>query len=945
MEHLSLEIFDLEGTGSKYATLPGNASINITDTSEIFASGDVWTHEFKLSVDDNEHIFGSAADMHGSRLHDQLHRRRARLWVEGLPLFLGYLMLGDEAEVGADGSVSVTFESGQKTFDDLIEGAKASQVPMMGDVMIGMALWRKRWTRFRARLTASAAYGVLIPVSGDVVRKGAVGDDKDVFTFEADGEKDNNAVQEYPRMVFPKGRFVSWNDNATVETVDCVNTDDIYTEDADGTPTNPYCNTALCYQKYGYEKISKYGAKEEPDYSAEPEAQRGYEYMPASRVNSAPNFFVIYWIRALMKHLGIHVEENQMMGMEDLRRLFFVNTRCAYEEPARLRTLSGSELDDPEVQRYGRFWCGSSVYDRPLVPEHLHPERAVNVEESGFVAKDVQRRDEYPALLGDITLTIRKVEEWTDGEKKEYIKNNNYFHRAYATGDCFPDVEISEVIKAIEDGFGVRFLFSDNYRRVRIVLLRNVLRSTGVQTIDCDVTGESKVDNCIRGFRMTYGDVDDTQFHYKGFDDKLPRKQELWTDTADRHDYSHWKTDAVYADLINRVSAFDKTCYVTPETGNAYIIKIDKDAKRYDDLHPSVFEGAGYMDAMDGDCTGGDNTVKTVTLGFRPAIMNDLNMDEERGKDGKAPVAKQRFALFVEEEMRPRRLDLGDLAAPASYNDPDADYKVDGVLYKEDGEVTDEYVGYTGGTGVVKPGEFAIRSDMFASGSNATVDLEWLGFHVIADFGFDGHINEGYRLYLQDNYEPNDEGVSPIEKHDWGLTLCIMRGSGDDAGIKEEFDPDDHEGNNTWEVVPGSNVTAHPDTCDCYGNLWDYNGVQAGVGDTEGRFSLKLRAEKPNPYFDPTQPESAANRRYLEITNQALRGRGLCDKFYKEYSKFIREARVARRTVPMTLAQLLAIDKTVKVRVGDITGFVRKMEYSVSNDTGLGMVTMEILYI
>ena len=59
----------------------------------------------------------------------------------------------------------------------------------------------------------------------------------------------------------------------------------------------------------------------------------------------------------------------------------------------------------------------------------------------------------------------------------------------------------------------------------------------------------------------------------------------------------------------------------------------------------------------------------------------------------------------------------------------------------------------------------------------------------------------------------------------------------------------------------------------------------------------------------------------------------------------MRNARIAKMTVRMELAQLLSIDKAKRVRVGDITGFIRKMEYQVSNQSGLGLVTMEIMYI
>ena len=47
----------------------------------------------------------------------------------------------------------------------------------------------------------------------------------------------------------------------------------------------------------------------------------------------------------------------------------------------------------------------------------------------------------------------------------------------------------------------------------------------------------------------------------------------------------------------------------------------------------------------------------------------------------------------------------------------------------------------------------------------------------------------------------------------------------------------------------------------------------------------------------------------------------------------------------MTLAQLIALDKTKRVSVGDITGFVRKMQYSIGNKDGLGLVSMEVMYI
>ena len=956
MEHLSLEIFDTAGTGSKYAVLPENTSITITDTSEIFASGDVWSYSFQLNVFANAHIFGTSGDIRGSRLHEQINKRRARLWVEGIPMYLGYLKLDDEVDVGEDGDVDVIFESGQKTFEQKIEGAKANQVPMMNDVPIGMALWRERGSYHYLQMKARGKIGSLISYDGEGMMD--LGDESLFYTpwvrdhwdvrgvgFTVDGNY--MSVQRWPRMVYPKGVFSNPKTTQSKE-INCLNTDSPYMEDENGTPTHPYCNIALCYQKYGYQKKNEVGDINY-DYSGEPEAEREYELMPANRVNSAPNFFVIYWLRSLMHYLGIHIDENQMMDVEDLRRLFFVNTKCSYKEVK--HTPDSGVTFYEEEPSHPVF---SACYERAIM----------QVEESGLKVDELQV--DGPHVVGSDGQHDFDPSNWQ--LEKVLIdvvsdQPSNYerieFHEAMASSDCFPNVDISEVIKGLESGFGIRLLFSDNYQRVRIILLRNIFRSKDTQNIECDIESVEKVENSTRGFRMTYGNTEDTHFYYKGFADKLPHKKELWPDTSDTHDYSKWGLNEEYSNLYDKVSAFNKTCYVTPKTGNAYGVKIDKEAKRYDDLHPSLFEFAGFMDAKDGDCTGEEETIETINVGFTPIIMNDLNYKKEKDK----ATTEQRFALFVDEKMRPRRPDLGD---GVDYNDADAAYYVPKgsapagrkALYDDNSPAANMKK-----DGIVKPGEFAIASDAEAplSASQLAYPLKaritfyspWPQYYHIrprfvyydVTFGLEGHINEGYRLYLQDNYEPNDDGVSPIETHEWGLTLGIMRGSGSDSRVDYNGDPDDAEGNDTWEVMPGSGATAHPDTCDCYGREWDYNGEQEGIGDTDGRISLKLRAEKPNPYFDPKQPESENNRRYLEIEDENLRRRGIADQFYKEYSYWVRNARICKMQVAIGIAQLQNIDKTKRVKIGDITGFVRKMQYSVSKQTGLGLVTMEIMYI
>lgn len=1207
MEHFALEVFDLptvenpNPTGSQYATLKPNASITITDTSEIFGNGDVWSYSFTLNAKANSHIIGTGEDIHGSRLHKVLNKRKTRLWVDGIPLYTGYLKTGSEVSLNANGDVTVTFESGRKSFDNMIEGGKANQVPLLKDVEIGMALHRSRYDIVRIWYDIVATQN-----NGDISRYGTS------LSSAFYGELEDNSVQEFPRMVFPTGKFISQTDGSVWEE-NLVNVDQPYTESDNGTPTHPYCNVALCYQQYDYKKKTTSG-NVETDYSSEPEAQRGYEYMPANRVNSAPNFFVIYWLRCLMKHLGIYIEENQMMEVEDLRRLFLVNTNCDYEEPVKLKTGT----DETVTRRFGKYyWDGGPSWAAGwIIPEVFLPGENIDETKSQLFMENIVF--DGPSMKFGID-GLREI-DWGysdilgNNSTDDYVGHNNLFHKAFATSKCFPNVDVSEIINALETGFGVRFLFSNNTSRVRIVLLRNIFNDKNVQTLNAEIVdSDVKVDNNICGFRMTYGKSNDTAFYYKGFADKMTHTKELWKEDSDKHDYSKWNLNADYRNIIKNVSAFDTTCYVTNNNGNAYGIKVQKGVKSFNELYPSVFEYAGFMDAEDGDCSGEEDTIKTVTVGFTPAIMSDVNADEERQEI----TDVQRFALFVDEKMSPRRFQFS-----TDYNDPTLVYPTNS-LYAQNSSARGMMNG-----GFVMPGLFAVGADYHVSTKmERDLNVFYNGKNHYHKLSYDltGVLHVRHFLYLQDNFEPNDDGLSPIETHDWGLTLGIMRGSGKDAHIYEYDDPEDNE-NSAWGIWPGSNETSHHDTCDSYGRLWDYNGERDGIDDqgnetvtistpeeakqlmatlwpysnfdlthrsstdyltrvyslnlrgshrvtiatrtasrvimdedkhipnanniswpnyyceyflyepgataqdlffndtkgayvlidvdgsserdqllldlqllayangpsvtfsidkvlgTYGRFSLKLRAEKPDPYFDAslgnvvTTKEDAAKAmkciyktantnlltrprvsgslmqaagwnfatddyatlysqglgvecsdrkvheilwtpirengtvlspaqlqsyvdgfnglaksaivskdtehlildidttearaetlhqlqelyyadddtgrridissyRYLPITNKSLRGRGLADQFYKEYSYWVRNARIVKRTVRMTLAQLTTIDKTKRVTVGDVTGFIRKMQFTVSNESGLGNVTIEIMYI
>ena len=1209
MENLSLEVFDLEGTGSKYAVLDPDATITITDTSEIFASGDVWSHSFTLNVHANSHIFGTSGDLHGSRLHEQINKRRARLWVEGLPLFLGYLKLDDEVEVDAEGNVDVGFESGQKTFEEMIEGTSATEVSV-GDVVIGVALNRKRTVETTSPGYSFTLDGLAAYAEKDESLKPVVNYPLDFRGIALPGEKCYTAyTQRWPKMVKSHGTIY----NSAMQ----VDSKDDYTNVQ--TPYDaghPFCNINICYP---FKAKNKAG---------EEMVARGYTVRLAhgkptthggdneTRYNNAPNFYLLYWVDRLFKDLGIHITENQAKDVEDLRRVFMLNYGCHYEEIENDSEYFDSDshatpADKPDgtpmLSRYGQYYI--RVVDQPendgdkryLLRKDWWTACMAMDPDNGHVSSSTSK-----LLLRDIELTVNG-ENKPVGSSAECKATGSYFwstisgtslfsprlklndmersgdgvysaYLAYATGDNYPHVEISEIIEAMKSMFGVRLLFNNDYSTVRIVMLRNIFRNQEVQDIDCEIEDkDEKVENCIRGFRMTYGKgKDDTSFYYKGFADLFNRKSKTWKDTSDKHDYSQWDLDADYDEIKQHVSAMNKICYVTPVNGNAYGVKVDEDENV---LFPSLLEYADFMDAEDGDCSQFEEdgkTVEEISINATPVIMNE--------------TGTVYASLFS-----------GDMKAPAPVNIPE---DVNGKQSEQP---------FIDATTTI--GTFArITNTGSVAYDSGTLSKDGTTFRIKANI--DAYSCEGFAIRMEDNYAISNGGT-PFDEADPGLCFGIMRSSGDDAFVRYYDDPDDDEDNNqndAWEVVPGSGAVSHPDTCNNYGNLWNYDGKvvintasqavsylhvffpnshaefnnsagyingprlmdvtdnvgkihhvlfdkqrtngstatqvitmpelkeyisalsghstayimamdaadkkliieldssderswtlimltyiaygggsgpyeidENGVGVQYGRFSLKLRAEKLNPYYIPSLPDivstkqeagiamtklyttsntdllnrpvvsnatmraagwdcpgdgyatvysmgygvqcsdgmvheilwtpirtstfvmtrqelmnyialfnglsidrvkavdkerlrlildidtteqraevlhelqaiyyaedegsvgsvdiTPVNPRYLSIDNENLRGRGLCDQFYKEYSYWVRNARIVKRTVHMELAQLLSIDKTKKVRVGDITGFIRKMQYTVSNQTGLGDVTMEIMYI
>lgn len=1002
MEHLALEVFNLSGTGSQFANLPDDAAITITVTSQVFGTGSVWSHSFKLNISANVHLFGSAGEIHGAYLHDQLDGRRARLWVEGIPMYYGYLRLSDEVDVDDDGNVDVSFEGGQKTFDDMLEGMSARDVSV-GDVEIGVAINRKRSLQISSTTPMKYTLEGLIPL----VANSTDANLKELATQTFEWNVLSSAVTTWRTMLWPKfvlshGYVRSDPSDSLGELRDWTNVQTPY--DA----AHPFCNINICYpfkswsadgaEQSGRGYILRAGHSDPTDIPWDlTDVQGGGDGQ--TRYNNAPNFYLLYWIDRLFNDLGVTVTENQAKDVEDLRRVFLLNFGCHYEEIDTDINVESSATPSDKLDRYGQYYVMLSASNNRTYRDH---------DDRGKVLAHhvtIKRGDEIIFSSDSVPGTVSDMGNYRLNNSGQWILAPNHSavpsqflmlsaYKAYATSENYPNVDAKEIISSMESAFGVRFIFSNDYKRVRIVLLRNLFRSHEIQELHADVISSTKQENSIRGFRLTYGgDDEDTSYNFKD-----------WKDPILTNSY----------DTIRQAGAqaFNKKLYITPNNGNAYRVKIDEEE---DLLFPSPFEVGAFNPAEDGDCKGEDDTIEEVAISAKPVVMN---------------AVRDAYAVLF----------TGDMKAPTSPYTPNTPMsEVAAQAYLKTVHVSHTY-----------KEDLSIQADL------------------------DVFIKEGYALRMADNYDLSGDGTSPLDSADPGLMFGVMRSSGSDSYIQYLLDTLDGEGNDWWEAIAGSGAIDHPDTCDPYGKLWDYNGgefimggaaaataalvtlsrlfgdsnalflsdgyingagifylyddngvrhrallvtsytnrrmmypmdyytypdylsghsvsdmlaldasgtgglrnliveidsseercntlielcrrafgpvtddmyIDNGVGSQYGRFSLKLRAEKPNAAFDPSLPEDDTNRRYLSITNPNLRHRGLADQFYKEYSHWIRHGRIAKMPVHLGIAELSTLDDTVKVHVGDVIGFIKKMQYSVSKKSGLGMTEMDVLYI
>lgn len=299
--------------------------------------------------------------------------------------------------------------------------------------------------------------------------------------------------------------------------------------------------------------------------------------LEAKRSYSGVCFYVMYLIDLVMKKLDIGVDKNEMLDVEDLCRLAFFSTRCEVKS-GESRTIQYADV---------------------ISESFIGPSFSLEVKVTG--GKGIV------PIMGtfrnsDFTYSVRDV---------------------YATNANFPDLEVKDVIEDLQNAFGVRFVYDERDRLMRIYLLRNIFQNRETNTLDVDILSCAVTKEKNKGYRITYGQDDDTTFNYT--------------------DYTNVSEKDGYLEILKMgQSAYDTTCYIDRITGNAYRIKVNKDTGS----DPSLFEVGGFRDY---ETEGADpEEAEEIKLSFSPVIVNDISGASTSQMASEGKEAQQGLAVFAD---------------------------------------------------------------------------------------------------------------------------------------------------------------------------------------------------------------------------------------------------------------------------------------------------------
>ena len=931
MSHLCIKT----PTGS--LALPPDFSLDIEEQNPMFNEKDMFSLPVQIPKEGNLHLLKNMFARKSPLRPISLEDTQMEVIAEGIPFRFGHISTSDGEEM--TDSISVNME-GNSALRDLIGDMSLKDVRVDDDLVIG-----KKVSEIEVESKIKA-----------VLRLGRSGPDHldlDVET-PVDGNKG-----EYISHFQPQALGFSKPMNINV---------------SQAFPDMPYCNARVAYKRYGTE------VDDDGNRTTSSEVEYGYygpyEVLDAERQQSGICWYVLYILRKAFEQLGVAYDDSELLAIEDMRRLCFFTTKCTYDEGDSAGFFSDSVNED-KMQRMNawiaqqlQFAVGeeldiymnigaNDVSDEAKVQKLDIPDgslvtrsqgRAKIIAPAQYAGKQLPYSEPIPeghaVVVGDTPIrrsggqidirfnvdwritppdetpidipagTVVTVEYSDDCDFMAWVKQHQVLSCScrlrymLANSQNLPDENLTTVLESMEAQFGVRFVYDAEKHSVKACLLRNMYRDhdAPIEFVG-KVIEMNKIAEKIKGVKIGYGSESDDKEQRDNLRDMI-KDYDLDYDYIDYPvplDAGGTKgmagvvkasetivSNGQYAKcLAAGATNTDNVCYIDSKTGNAYRVKISSEYTSVKDMKPAFFEAGAYVGVRLGDCSDEDCT-ETFASSFIPVPLNDVNFE-------RVQMAADNASDQTNPDNQPLLCAFVDEDMEHPYLPQYLDYPFDKMTFID--------------------------------------------------------VTVRCKLTLHEAYDTSgsDDGNSPLQTVDWGLTIGIMRGAGNNA-TTEIYDHDyDGFGTAKYAQVVGTYALT-ADCMDAMGNYYDYNGSDDGLGGGE-RFSLKPRAYK-TPVWAPDGQYVNEDTQVVSLyTEDTWSGgavgvgeivkydktRGWVDRFMMEHARAILDRRKFIVRAVTTVAFLADLPRHWHKRfniLGEI-GYINKVNYKLSAEKGLEDVEIE----
>ena len=924
-----------------------DTSISIELKNPLFNDTEMFSLPIELPIEGNRHVLKNVDDVSSDIRPVSYEHTQMQIIAEGVPLASGASIIQEDEQL--EDSLALNVDASTQSFADLISDLKCNEVPIPSKYKDQLLIGEKI-----DDVSVSVNYKteVEIKYQGKKGNKkyGSVGDDYTTestfspqalgFSYPAQCKETGNLHEAVllKTYTYPNGNSVKIPDVQT----SYINVSDAY-------PQKLFCNARVCYAHHDLnddgttsDKIVQYSTQRKgEDPNNKNREQEMYEdrgpiwVLDANRPQSGICFYMLFFLDCLFEYLGVQFDKSALENIGDMKRLCFFTTKCAYDtKPLYARSYYtkedeavkaglkqegdvkegffqkqvNSEKDVKNLFEDVNKWLDSRGCGGTLKLDNPKDKNVQEVKYRKVTYKIVEKPHNGPFYNGGVfkdTEVVTVVDDWetvTVGKDnvasitcKSTIKSAQMsasIFRMYANEKNFPDESVSDVIDSLEQQFGIKFHYDYEQKKVTAYLIRDVFRKQNPTPRDfhAQVLKMLPITEKITGVRAGYA----AESEAKEQRDNVKNQVKDFNTDYDYIEYpkNSTVTSLTYKDIIHKVYNGQMNVFVDLQTGNKYRVKIDKNFTDASNMEPRLFEVAAMKGVEIGDCsTLNEDFIQEFKSSFVPVGMVDANY---------------RMALS------------SSTGSTCASDNP-----------KQPNEVGKQYDGY----------EFGEVNRSYAKTQMAALidedmEHEFVKQYVkntmssmVADF----YVTE--ELCLRESYDPSstDDGNSPLQSYDWGLSIAIMRGGGVDSTHESYEYNYDGFGNSKWRTKAGDYALT-TDSIDPYGNEYDYNGV-----DNEERFSLKPRAW--------VQPEWADAP--LVVNTPSIKNRGYVDVFLVDYIYFLLHRKKYYVKCLASVAQIADIQNHWK-EWWNIDGkkcLIDKVNTTVSAKVGIGEVELEVFAI